>query len=353
MSDPAGEPLARLSVLDLPWPTDWAAVFGGPPRPILLEIGFGRGDFLVHLARTRPDAYVVGVEVSNRSLAAAEKRLARAGAPNARVVHATAEAALAHLFAPASLAEIHVNFPDPWFKTRHEGRRLVRRDVLDAIVSRLAPGGRLFLATDVDAYAEMAAALLAATPGLANDLSAPWADALPGRVVTKYEARARDEGRACRYFALHRTDRPAPPIPVAQELAMPHVVLEGPVDLAAVRAGFARERFAAGDTHVGLVAAYLGDDALLLEAHVEEPTIAQRLGFVLRRQSAERHVLGVGAMGRPRATPGVHRAVALVARWLVDRCPGLAVAEDGLVVDRAARRAFEEDAGDAEGGEAG
>jgi len=337
----AGATLERLSVLDLPWPTDWSAVFGAPARPVVLEIGFGRGDFLLHLARSRPDAFVVGIEVSNRSLAAAEKRLMRGEAPNARVIHASAEAALAHLFGPASLAEIHVNFPDPWFKTRHEGRRLVRPAVLAAMVSRLEPGGRLRLATDVAAYAEMAADLLAQTPGLANELEAPWASEMPGRVVTKYEARARAEGRACHYFAYRRTDAPAPPVATPQELPMPHVVLEGPIDLGAVRAGFAPATLADGDAHVGLIEAYLADGALLLEAHVEEPTIAQRVGLVLRRRSPERHVLGLGAIGRPRATPGIHRAVALVARWLLERCPGARVAQDGLVVDRGGRRVLE------------
>jgi len=334
-------PFERLSLLGLPWPTDWTAVFGQPARPLVLEIGFGRGDFLVHLAARHPEAFVVGIEVSNRSLAAAERKLLRGEAPNARVVHASAEAALARLFAPSSLVAIHANFPDPWFKARHQGRRLFRPAVLDAMVSRLAPGGALCLATDILAYAEMAADLFARTPGLDNALPAPWADALPDRVVTKYEARARAEGRPCHYFVLRRNARPAPAVPVEEDRPMPHIVFEGAADLAALQAAFRRGELGSGATHVGLIAAYRADDALLIEAFVEEPSIGQRVALIMRRQGADRYVLGLGALGRPRATPGVHEAVALVARWLLERAGGLRVAEGGLVIDQPARRTFD------------
>lgn len=345
MSATVAERFERLNVAGLPWPTDWSAVFGLPPRPVILEIGFGRGDFLVHLANTRPDAFVVGVEVANRSLDAAERRLMRGAAPNARVVHASAEAALAHLFEPASLTEIHVNFPDPWFKVRHQGRRLIRTQVLEAMVSRLAPGGRLYLATDILAYAEMAAERFARTPGLSNPLPAAWSDAMPGRTVTKYEAKARAEGRPCHYFVRERNEYPAPEVPVEEDRPMPHITFEGPIDLAALQGAFVRTEFASGGAHVGLLEAYRADDALLLDTFVEEPTISQRVALVLRRQSADRHVLGLSGLGRPRPTRGVHQAVALVARWLVAQSPAARVPDDGLVIDGPARRAF---AGEAE-----
>src|SRR5579871_607993 len=114
----------------LPWPTDWTAVFGAD-RALIVEIGFGQGTFLLHLARTFPDASVIGLEIANRSLLRTQTKIERAKLTNIRLIHAMAETALRHLFTPASISQIHVNFPDPWFKTDHSHRRLIQRDMLD------------------------------------------------------------------------------------------------------------------------------------------------------------------------------------------------------------------------------
>src|SRR5690606_2264157 len=141
-----------------------------------------------------------------------ERWIERESISNARVIHATAQTALAHLFTPASLDQIHINFPDPWFKSRHEHRRLMQRDTLDALVNRLKPGGLLYLATDIVEYAEMSAELLAQTPGLDNLHETPWVHQIPGRVMTKYERKAVAAGRPCHYFAYRRNQQPTPVI---------------------------------------------------------------------------------------------------------------------------------------------
>ena len=180
---------SSLSSLRLPWPTDWSAIFGAQ-RPLIVEIGFGYGAFLLHLARQNPAASIIGLEIANQCLSAAERAIQRQKLTNVCVVQSTAETALHHLFVPGSLSQIHINFPDPWFKKRHSHRRLMQRDTLDAMVSRLQPGGLLYLATDIVEYAEMSAELLAQTPGLDNLLESAWANTMPGRVITKYEGRA-------------------------------------------------------------------------------------------------------------------------------------------------------------------
>src|SRR5262249_37513621 len=152
----------------------------------------------------------------------------RAKHTNIRLIHAMAETALYHLFTPASIQQIHVNFPDPWFKTDHARRRLIQRDTLDAMVNRLAPSGTFYLATDILAYAEMARDLLQATPGLDNALPDSWVNDLPRRAITKYEAAARSEGRPCYYFVYRRNPTPAPDVPVIRDAEMPHVVFTGP-----------------------------------------------------------------------------------------------------------------------------
>ena len=186
--------MQKLSSIRLPWPTDWTALFGAE-RPLILEIGFGYGAFLKHLARTNPGSNVVGIEIASQCLNAVERSVEREKLTNVRIIQSMAETALYHLFTPATLSQVHINFPDPWFKSRHSHRRLMQRDTLDVIVSRLQPEATLYLATDIIEYAEMSAELLAATPGLDNLLPAPWANEMAGRVVTKYEGRARREGQ--------------------------------------------------------------------------------------------------------------------------------------------------------------
>jgi tRNA (guanine-N7-)-methyltransferase len=312
--------LRQLSALTLPWPVDWAALFGAA-RPLILEIGFGSGTFLLHLARQHPQASIIGLEISNQSLLKAERAIARERLHHVRVIHSRAETALAHLFEPASLSEVHINFPDPWFKHGHAHRRLMQRDTLDALVSRMRPGARLYLATDILDYAEMSAELLAATPGLSNSLPSPWVNALPGRAVTKYEARARAEGRACHYFAYERNTHPAPPVPVIREIAMPHLVFATPLTIDAMQAAFTPFQAHEGDAHIGFVEAYQGRRALLFEIHVSEPTIEQHTALMLVPHGPGEYTLQMSTIGHPRPTVGIQAAVRALGAWLVGLSP--------------------------------
>lgn len=310
--------MQRLNSRSLPWPTDWSALFGAQ-RPLILEIGFGQGHFLLHLAQQRPQANLIGLEISNRCLTRVERSIERAGLMQVRLIHSSAETALRFLFTPAALSEVHINFPDPWFRKRHSHRRLLQRDTLDLLVNRLQPGAGLYLATDIRAYAEASHALLAATPGLDNQLATPWADALPGRVVTRYERVARAEGRPCFFFAWRRNALPPPPAPVAQEFAMPHVIFRSPLSLEAMRARFhpLRHHSAATHIHCGLV--FLGERSLLFDVYVKEPGIDQHVAFMLleRRGRAGEFTLQLGTLGHPRPTAGIHRAINTLADWLL------------------------------------
>lgn len=313
--------LRKLSSKTLSWPTDWASLFGAA-RPLIVEIGFGYGAFLLHLAHTNPDANVIGLEVANRCLTAAESAIERHHIANVRVVHSTAETALHHLFEPATISQAHVNFPDPWFKKRHSHRRLMQRDTLDAIVNRLEPGGLFHLATDILAYAEMSAELLAETPGLDNLLDTSWASSLPGRYVTKYEAKAQRVGRPCYYFAYRRNDLPAPALPVIKELDMPHLVFTSPLSLDNMLAQFERREYAGDGTHIAFLYGYRGDHSLLFEVYVKEPTIDQRVAVMLvEREETCEYTLQLGMLGHPRPTPGIHLAVSLLGEWLVGLHP--------------------------------
>ena len=135
----------------------WGLAVDGPPLrlpdvfgadgPFVLDIGFGAGEALVDLARARPHECVIGVEVHTTGLAAVLEATVASSLTNVRVVDGDALDLLARL-APASLDEVRIWFPDPWPKQRQGHRRLVRPDVVQALVDRLRMGGRLHLATD-------------------------------------------------------------------------------------------------------------------------------------------------------------------------------------------------------------
>lgn len=313
--------MQKLSSLRMPWPTNWSQLFGRD-APNILEIGFGYGQFLMHLARQNPDSNIIGLEIAGSCLRSVEGAVVRHRLTNVRLIQSKAETALHHLFAPASLAQIHINFPDPWFKKRHSHRRLMQRDTLDAIVSRLQPGALLFLATDIIEYAEMSAELLAQTPGLDNRLDSPWSNMMPGRVVTKYEGRASREGRTCYYFAYQRNWESALDIPVIQELDMTHIVFKSPLSFDDMLAAFASSENHFGNIHIRILDAYRGRNTLLFEVYIREETIDQHVAFMLsKRENEGEYTLKTGSLGYPRATPGLHKAITVLGNWLVGLHP--------------------------------
>ncbi|MCU0514588.1 MAG: tRNA (guanosine(46)-N7)-methyltransferase TrmB [Anaerolineae bacterium] len=323
----------KLNCFNLPWPVDWPALFG-VARPLLVEIGFGNGDFLLHLATTRPECSIIGLEISNQSLEKAEARIARHALANAVAIHSRAETALHHLLEPQSVQEFHINNPDPWFKNRHSGRRLIQPDTVAALVSRLVPGGLLYLATDVPAYAEMSHEVLSSTPGLTNTLPAPWVDALPGRIVTKYEARGLRQGNPPKMFCYRRNDQPAPAIPVLKEQDMPHLLLKTPMTPAEILERFTRMTCHDGpETHIIFMQGYLsqGGRGLLFETTLREPTIEQHIGLMLfPRDEPGEYTLRYAAMGMPRITAGLHTATRCLGDWIVSLHPEAAITASRL-----------------------
>ena len=166
---------------------DLAAAFGRS-APVILEIGFGMGDATAQVAAAAPAQNLLGVEVHPPGVGALLKRVGEAGLGNVRIVQHDAVEVLQQMIAPASLAGVHVWFPDPWHKKRHHKRRLIQAPFVDLAVSRLAAGGYLHCATDWQPYAEQMLEVLSAHPGLANTAGS-YAERPAWRPLTKFEAR--------------------------------------------------------------------------------------------------------------------------------------------------------------------
>jgi len=170
-----------------PRPLDLDATFGRH-APRVLEIGFGMGDATAQVAAAMPDTDFIGIEVHAPGVGALLRRIGEQGLSNLRIVQHDAVEVLAQMIPPQSLAGVHLWFPDPWHKKRHHKRRLVQPGFVEALVSRLAPGGYLHCATDWQPYAEQMLAVLAAAPGLRNT-AAGYAPRPAWRPLTKFEQR--------------------------------------------------------------------------------------------------------------------------------------------------------------------
>lgn len=142
----------------------WACMFSND-RPVSIEIGPGRGDFLVAVARANPDRNYFAIERSRSSARLVEAKLQRNGIGNARLLNADARIVLP-LIPAASVCAYHVQFPDPWWKRRHWRRRIFNARFVAEMRRTLVPGGTIEFVTDVEEYFRMGLAELGADPGL-------------------------------------------------------------------------------------------------------------------------------------------------------------------------------------------
>lgn len=190
-------------VIDLPdGPLDTIGWFGRG-APTVVEIGSGMGESTASMALAAPDVDHLAVEVYQPGLAQLLLRIEQAQITNLRLLRGDAYALLHDHIAAGSLDGVRIYFPDPWPKRRHHKRRLVNPDFVTLVASRLAPGGTLHLATDWEPYAHEMLAACTTEPALRNT-AADFATRPLWRPVTKFEQRARDEGRVVRDLLFTR-----------------------------------------------------------------------------------------------------------------------------------------------------
>ncbi|HHQ49227.1 MAG TPA: tRNA (guanosine(46)-N7)-methyltransferase TrmB, partial [Acidobacteria bacterium] len=140
-------------------PLVWEQLFGRPDPPEV-EIGAGKGRFLLEMAALHPERSLLGVERAAKYHDLVCRRAARRGIGTIRMLRTTAEDLFFRLLRPASVANIHVYFPDPWPKKRHHKRRLFQPDTVEAMARALVPGGLLLVKTDHGEYAAVIAQVL-------------------------------------------------------------------------------------------------------------------------------------------------------------------------------------------------
>lgn len=163
--------------------------------PIVLEIGFGMGEATAHIAKVLPTTRFLCCEVHEPGVGALLKRIGEQEITNIRICAHDAVEVIDHMLAPDSLDGVHIFFPDPWHKTKHNKRRLIQSPLVAKLARRLRVGGYLHCATDWQPYAEQILEVLSAEPMLRNRAKATHPE-LDGyapkphyRPLTKFENR--------------------------------------------------------------------------------------------------------------------------------------------------------------------
>ncbi len=175
---------------------DWAEVFGSEGR-VEVEIGIGKGKFLLAVAAARPDAHHLGVEWANEYLRIAESRAEKRGLENIRFVRVDARELVARGIPNASVDTYYVFYPDPWPKKRHHKRRFLQLSTVEHLARTLKPGGGLHVATDHDEYWTAIEPLLDSHPAFER-LPAFGGDDFPlpaDAPLTNFEAKYEVQGR--------------------------------------------------------------------------------------------------------------------------------------------------------------
>lgn len=162
---------------------------------VVVEIGFGMGHSLYKMAKSNPNVNYIGIEVHIAGVGGLAALIDENNIQNVRIINGDAVEIFKNFIANGSLSAIQIFFPDPWPKKRHHKRRLINKEFVNLLVSKLKPGGTIHTATDWEDYAEQMLEVLSSTKGIVN--MAEDGKFIPkpaSRPYTKFENRGKNLG---------------------------------------------------------------------------------------------------------------------------------------------------------------
>jgi tRNA (guanine-N7-)-methyltransferase len=303
---------------DLRLPLSQSVAFGRD-RNLVIEVGFGDGRYLSHLAAENPDWNILGVEVSLGSVWRAYRRMLRDSRTNVRLFRGDARFLVRDVIGPNTLSRIYVNFPDPWPRKKHRERRLLRAPFFELLSTRLCPEGALSFTTDHEEYFHFAIAEAASTELFRVDIAPPPEATLQ----TKYAQKWQEMKKEIFHAEFTRVSEAEPHPALITKTDMHHAILDG--ELTAIGSFEKQIRSFAGG-HVIILEAFrdLSCESLIFKVRTEEPDLVQEI-LIQAWQKPDGVFVSLQPFGDPLATRGVREAVHGVTDWLATQ--GLSVRE--------------------------
>ena len=199
-------PLPAASASERSDPLNWRAIFGNN-NAVEMEVGFGKGLFLLTAAQAQPHVNFLGIEIVRKYQLLTATRLAKRGLRNVRVACADVRQFLPRCVAAGSLQAVHIYFPDPWWKKRHHKRRVFTAEFVAECIRVLQPAGQLHAATDVPEYAEVMSALLSQQSSLRPlPPPSPHEPAHDLDYLTNFERKFRKQGKPIHRMSYQRRE---------------------------------------------------------------------------------------------------------------------------------------------------
>ncbi len=317
------------------WPTHWDETFSRSGL-LTVEVGFGNGQYLVHMAEHSRNENFVGLERSIPSIRNAERKIAQAKLQNVCLVRAAALSALWLLFQASDISALIINFPDPWPKSSHQHRRVVCDNFLNLAASRMRYGGRLEIATDHGGYAAWITERLARSPYFESDLTVAYTTKHQERSPTKYELKAIKAGLKCHYFKWSRNSTlSAETFSAPEEYVMPHLILQTPLDLHEIEKSFESRQVEDGTTKVRFIAMYhsVKINKLVVDTFIHEEPLEQRVLLSIEHRKTGDLMVSLHESGYPRSTQGIHLAVYWLAEWIKGSAEPASITRHNLHLD--------------------
>ena len=204
------ELLPKLSLGAVSWednpkrhPLDFEALF--QDRNVWLEIGFGGGEHLAHVAVSHPQTAFIGCEPYVNGVAMLLGKIREGGIENVHVYDGDARD-LFDVIPARALSRVYLLYPDPWPKARHHRRRFVNREFIDPLAEKMRIGSELRVATDIEDYVRQTLEVVGQHRGFhwLAESALDWREPWEGWISTRYEKKALREGRKPHYLRFER-----------------------------------------------------------------------------------------------------------------------------------------------------
>lgn len=298
---------------DFETPTDFDRLFGRN-APLVLEVGFGDGRYLEHLAEAHPEWNLLGAEVSLGSVWRAYRRMKRCGAEHVRLYKGSGRFVVRDTMAEQKLHRVYVNFPDPWPRKKHLKNRLLQVPFFQILSSRLEPGGDLLLTTDHPEYFAFSVEQGKASGCFDVEEGTPP----PATLRTKYAMKWLEQDKPIFHARFTVNKVAVSPEPRNTLIPMQHAILDGKLtDVGS----FEKQVRPFNGGHAIILEAYrdLSGDGLLFKAVSEEPDLRQELMIQAWPHEDGGVLVSLQPFGNPMTTKGVREAVMAVSDWLVSQ----------------------------------